>query len=91
MSGCPATGVVVGTKSPHCGYGISSVGEIFPFPVGAEAREGVGVGTVISLSRLGKPNKFAGGSMLAAATEKDDDPASALPPQNALGEMPESA
>lgn len=29
--------------------------------------------------------------MLLVATEKDDDPASALPPQNAPGEMPESS
>lgn len=29
--------------------------------------------------------------MLLVATEKDEDPASALPPQKAPGEMPESS
>lgn len=50
---CPATGVVVGAKSPH----ELSPGGIFSFPpLGAT---GVGAGTVLPSLRVGKVNEFA--------------------------------
>lgn len=53
---CPATGLVVGTKSPHCGDEISP-GETFSFPPLGAA--GLGVGVVVASSRVGKGNVFA--------------------------------
>lgn len=51
--GCPATGVLVGAKSPH----ELSPGGIFSFPpLGAT---GVGAGTVLPSLRVGKVSEFA--------------------------------